>query len=866
MADGSVGPYRLLDRLGAGGMGEVFLAEDSRLRRHVALKRLTGRAFADVDARNRILREARAVAKVHHPGIAAIFDVVEDAETVWIVMEYVPGETLAHRLRQGRVPLRQAIDIGVQIAEALADAHAHGVLHCDLKPSNVLLTPDGKAKLLDFGLARQPAYSSPTEETRRKSETDQVVRGLAGTAGYLPPERLSGAPADERGDIYSLGVVLFELLTGRRPFDGPDMVAIAATALTTPPPAPKHLDATIPERLSDIVVRMLASDPAARFRQASDVAAALRSAAEASDATVVLDDGVRRRPRRLHPALAATALVAVVVGGSLTIAEVWRERHEAGVATVPARPAIVVKPFANLSGDPANDYLGIGLADDLTAKLSTLPQVTMVSRAATAAYLAGHPASQTLARDLGTSYVVDGGVQRTADRLHVTVTLAGADGAVRWGSEYDGTLADLFALQHQMAEALALQVNVTLTPADRRHLTSQPTQDVDAFGDYSQGQLFLDRRDAPGSVDHAIEAFKRAIARDSQFAQAHAGLGWAYWEKYEQTKDPVWTTRAIEASLDALRLDPSQAEVHVALGRIYIGLGRSADAFEELHKALGFQPNSDDAHRLLGDLLARQGRLDEAVAEYTHAIDIRPGYWQNYNRLAIAYFNVGRFTDAATAFKRVTVLQPDSPSGFNNLGATAMYEGDLTLALESFQQAVRIAPDAPNIANTLSNLGTVDYWKGDYEAARTAYEQAVRTKPDPRYHRNLGDALQALHDTAGARAQYRLALQLATNQLKVNPKDTDTMSLAAVVEAKLGRRADALAHVAAALDLAPTSADVRYRDATIAALLGEPDRALAALKQAIAEGYSRVVAAHDLDLQGLRGRPEFDALVNGKKS
>lgn len=864
MAEGSVGPYRLLRRLGAGGMGEVFLAEDTRLGRQVALKRLTDRAFADADARTRILREARAVAKVHHPGIATIFDVIEDAKTVWIVMEYVPGETLAHRLRQGRVPLGQAIDIGVQIADALADAHAHRVLHCDLKPSNVLLTPDGKAKLLDFGLARRPAYSSPTEETRLKSETDQSARGLAGTAGYLPPERLSGAAADERGDIYSLGIVLFELLTGRRPFDGPDMVAVAAAALTTPPPSPRTLDAAIPKRLSDIVVKALARDPAARFQKASDVAAALRVAAEASEATVVLDDRRHGQPRRLRPTLTAAALVVAAIG-ALTVGGIWLAGHRTAPATVPATPAIVVKPFENLSGDPANDYLGVGIADDLTARLSTLPQVTMVSRAATVAYLAAHPASQTLARDLGASYVVDGGVQRAADRLHVTVTLAAADGGVRWGNEYDGALADLFSLQHEIAEALASQVNVTLTPTVRRKLTSEPTQDVEAFGDYSQGQLFLDRRDAPGSVDHAIEAFKRAIARDSQFAQAHAGLGWAYWEKYDQTNDPIWTTRALAASFDALQINPNQPEVLVAIGRIYIGLGRADDASRELHKALELQPNSDDAHRLLGDILASQGQLDEAVAEYGQAIDIRPGYWQNYNRLAIAYFGVGRFEDAARSFKRVTDLQPDSPSGFNNLGVTAMYEGDLTLALESFEQAVRIAPDAPNIANTFSNLGTVDYWKGDYEAARKAYEDALKRKPDPRYHWNLGDALSALHDTAGARTEYRRALQLANDQLKVNSKDPAAMSLAALMEAKLGRPADARADIARALTLAPADADVRYRDAAIAALLGEADRAIEALKQAIADGYSPVVAAHDFELRSLHGRSDFEELVNAKK-
>jgi tRNA A-37 threonylcarbamoyl transferase component Bud32 len=280
MIDTTVGPYRLLRRLGAGGMGEVYLAEDSRLRRQVALKRLTDRTLCGAEVRARILREARAAGKLQHPGIAAVFDVVEDGEAVWIVMEYVPGETLAARLKRDRLPVDAALGIGTQIAEALAHAHAHGVVHCDLKPSNVQLTPDGRVRVLDFGLAQRPERALAAEETRLRSlDVSQADSGrVTGTAGYMAPERLRGLRPDERSDVYSLGVVLFQLLTGRKPFAGTDLVAVAAAALSAPAPAASSVEPEIPGAVSLVVSRALSADPAARFASATELVMALRAA------------------------------------------------------------------------------------------------------------------------------------------------------------------------------------------------------------------------------------------------------------------------------------------------------------------------------------------------------------------------------------------------------------------------------------------------------------------------------------------------------------------------------------------------------------------------------------------------------------
>lgn len=433
-------------------MGEVYLAEDGRLRRQVALKRLTDATMGSAEARARVLREARAAARLHHPGIATIFDVVEQGEVVWIVMEFVQGETLAARLSRGRLPLAEALDIGVQMAEALAAAHAGGVLHCDLKPANIHLTPEGKAKILDFGLAQRPEAVVAAAETQMAS---MDVSGMdsgrrTGTPGYMAPERLASSRPDERSDIYSLGVALFELLTGRRPFAGVDLIAVAAMALTTPAPSASSVERAIPPAVSDVVALALMADPNARFQRATDFAAALRAARD--DARPERPQSARA-PRRFIVGVAAAAGVVAVLGAGMMLGGWWKGTP-APVSTSGAFPAIVVKPFANLSGDPANDYLGVGMADNLTTKLAALPYITVMSRATTAEYLDENPNSTTLVRDLGASYVVDGGVSRAGDRLNVTITLLLPDGAVAWAGEYTDELPKLFELQRELAIGL----------------------------------------------------------------------------------------------------------------------------------------------------------------------------------------------------------------------------------------------------------------------------------------------------------------------------------------------------------------------------------------------------------------------------
>jgi serine/threonine-protein kinase len=841
-------------------MGEVFLAEDTRLHRRVALKRLNAGNLSGPEERGRILREARTVARLHHPGIASIFDVVEDAGNVWIVMEYVEGQTLAARLKDGPLPLEQALDLGAQIADALNDAHSHGVLHCDLKPPNVHLTGNGRAKILDFGLSQLSSAAIASEDTRIVSVDGSTgSAGLSGSPGYMAPERLAGTAPDERGDIYAMGVMLFEMLTGRRPFGGLNLIAVAAAALTTPPPSPSSIDPGIPSAVSAVVVKALSREPAERFQSARELAEALRSVA-GGPATVTMRAGGginARRSKWKHPVIAAATVVALA--STVAVFSGWRPARNG--APGGAAPTIVVKPFANLVRDTANDALGVGITDDLTSKLAALPNVVVVSRDTAAAYVAANPASPTMARDLGASFVVDGGFERRGDQLRVTVTLMSADGRAAWTHGYERPLPQLFALQRDMAEGLADGLNLSLTRQERGLLASESTRNVNALADYSQGRLFLDRRDQAGNIDHAIEAFDRAIAADPSFALAHAGLGAAYWEKYLSTRDAAWTARAITSSLEALRLNANLAEVQVSLGTIYAGLGQTATAMDALNKALATQPNSDTAHRSLGDIFAKEGRTDDAVREYQRAIAIRPNYFQNYNRLAATFMKTGRYADAEATYRRITELQPDSSVGFNNLGVVKMMQDDLEAGLASLTRAADITPKA----STFSNIGTIHYWNGRFDDARTAYEKAIALSPnDPSLSRNLGDAFAGMKNVPKAKEAWLHGLELALTQWRVNPKDPATLSLMAILEAKLNRKADARSHINEARALAPADSEVYYRSAVVAALAGERDQALTDLQGAVTAGYSRRIAGRDLDLRVLHDLAGYAAVIDDK--
>ena len=822
---------------GGRGMGEVVVARDPRLGRDVAIKVLPPAFASDAGRLARFEQEARAAAALDHPNILAIHDIGRHDGAPFIVMEYVRGETLAAHMRREPVSCARALEIGSEIAAALAAAHKRGIVHRDLKPGNIMMTPDGHVKVLDFGLAKSVAIEDAATTTNSPViDGGHTLTGhVVGTPAYMSPEQLRGHRIDHRTDIYSLGVILSELLM---PVEGD-----------------RRSDRSVPDEVIVLIARTTARDAASRPQSADALGAELRRLIGTASAPL---SGTRSESRARWGRSAGWSLAAAVI---IAIAAIVTSRWVTQSASV-GRPVIAVLPFTNLSGDPSKAYLGVGIADTLTTSLGRLSSVSVVSRSARqeSGELKTTDVAK-IARDLGATMLVQGSVQQSGDRLRVSANLVMADGKVVWSGDSEASLSDLFPLENRLASVLIDALRITVSSEERQRLTGPPTANRDALDAYWQGLAVLDRADDL-NIDEAISRFQRAITIDPQFALAHAGLGEAHRRKSVIANDAAQMTRAIEEVSEALRLDPDQTEVRLSLANVYRSTGRNGAAVEELRKALSRQPLNDDAHRRLGDLLASEGRPDEALAELQYAVTLRPLYWRNQQSLGQFYLRQGKTGEAIATLTRLTQLKPDDASPYQQLGAAYQIFGDKVHARQNYERAIGLNPTP----GSYTNLGTIDYSEGRFEEAARSYETAVRLAPNRAlYRRNLGDAYMKLQRYADAKAAYEKAVQLAEAALAVNPSDATTMSQLGVYEAKVGKRREADRHTSAAIGINPTNADVLYRRAVALALNGDPDSAVTQLSTAISRGYSRQLALEDDDLATIRSLPSFQALVRSTK-
>jgi tetratricopeptide (TPR) repeat protein len=855
MALHDLGPYRVLERLGAGANGEVFLAEDTRLRRQVAIKTLSGRGGSDTAAlRRRVLREGRAAARLNHPHIAAVYDVLEFEDGVHIVMEYVRGTTLAARLRGGRLPPLEALDLGVQLSAALAHAHSMGVVHRDLKPGNIVITPEGQAKILDFGLARLTELEASTGASTDAS----VERKIVGTPPYIPPEHFRGEPVDARGDIYSLGVTLFEMLTGRRPFEARDGLPLTTAVLSSPTPRPRSLAPDVPADLDAIVFRAIAREPEERYRSAAELESELRRLASGIlDSPTVSRTSEASPPARASRSVARWAVAAVLVAGAGLYGAAWKGclgRSPAAPAAAAVRPVVAVLPLSGASGDADSESLAAGVADAVITSLARVPSLTVVSRSATLKHRAREADVSQIARELGATLIVDGSVQRSGQNLMVTVSVVEpGSNVIRWRNSYDGTFAEVFTLQKEVANAVAGALRVSAAPVD----AGGPTQNMDAFAEYAQARSFLERPDVKDNLDRSLVLFRAAVAKDPGFARAHAGLGEALWRKFEATREQEWATLARDEITEALRLDPNDTSVRQSLASLYRGLGRYDQAIDELRKITAAQPASDEAHRLLGQILFDRGHLDEGVAEIREAIRLRPQYWAHHATLGQVFYRAGRFQDAIPSFRRVTELQPDSAWGYQMMGAAYHSLDDTANAIAPYQRAIALGN-----AKAHGNLGLVYFDMGRLEDALREWQEAARLEPESiRNHHNVAEALSLLGRTRDARPEYVRAAELCQQQLHVRANDAGTLSMLALVETRLGQAASADEHVARAVALAPDDAEVRYAEAVVNVRRGRVEPALAALRAAVAAGYSPLRAGRDPAFAPLKTHPSYAAAL-----
>ena len=840
-------------------MGEVYLAEDTRLGRHVALKRPSEAWLSLPDARERLHREASAAGRLNHPNIAAIYDVLDVESQPYIVMEYVEGESLARVLRRGALPLDNAIAVGTEIAEALAAAHAKGIVHRDLKPANISLTPDGHAKVLDFGLAKGPAAKEAS--TQGGLNTITVPGQVMGTPGYSSPEQLVGAPADPRDDVYSLGVVLYELLTGRRPFDGNDSLELAMATMTKTPPPVHQVNPAVPEAISAIVARAMARDRDDRYKSADQLRTELRRLTHAlsTDVTHLIDSGALRvagrRRRRVVQALAAIALVAAIGAGVWW----WRGGPDRTAGTRP--PVLGVMAFANSSGE-SDTPLAASMRDLLIARLANTPGLVLLAKSAIDEAARQHADPRRLARDLAATHLLETTLLRSGRDLTLSVTLSHGDsGVIVWTDSVSAPDSNVADLQRRLADGIRGALLIPTAAAGERAQSNSGTNDVLALTHYGRATILLERPDVAGNLARAEALLREAAKRDPKFALAWARLGDTYWETYKSSVDSKWASEAVNATNMALTLDQRQPEVWIALAKINEGTGRREAALTALNKALELQPTSDEAHQLMGQILQGMGRRDAAKEQYLQAIALRPDYWRHHGMLGAFYYSIGSYPEAIAAFTRVTQLAPDNAGGFHNLGAVYYRTGDSRNALTNYEKALAINPRP----ETRSAIGNIHYDEGRYEAALAAFLEAAKgSENDGVLRGNVGDAYARLGRVEQARQAWREAARLEQQTLAVNPNDANTLARIALWEAKSGDRAASEGHITRALTIGAGDAEVLYYAAVVRALAGDTERALASLEQAVKSGYSAQLAAKDRDLDAIREIPRFRDLVRSR--
>jgi serine/threonine protein kinase/Tfp pilus assembly protein PilF len=587
-----LGHFRITEKLGSGGMGEVYRAHDEQLDRDVALKVLPPSNFSDPTARARLLREARTASKLNHPYICTIHEVGEADGQTYIAMELVEGQPLSALLTDGALAGEQVLRYGLQLAEALEHAHERGIVHRDLKSANVVITTEGRAKVLDFGLAKRLS-GEPLAEAATQSQASLTQAGaMAGTLSYMAPEVLQGQPADARSDLWALGVMLYEMTAGARPFQGQTSYELSAEILREPPPS---LPPQVPLTLRVVIERCLEKEPGERYQRASEVRAALE-AAQSGTATAAArpQPGVARRKRRVS-----------------------RKRIR----------ALVVLPLANLSRDPKQQYFADGMTEALISDLAKLRDLRIISRTSAMRYRESDKSLPEIAGELNVDGVVEGSVLRVGQRVRITAQLIhAATDTHLWAESYERDLQDVLLLQSEVARAIAREIQLAITPAEKRRLASGRRVNPEAHEAYLRGRFYwykLTRED----LDTAMGYFQLALEKDPNYALAYAGIAHIWFSRGETGVVPSHEAfpKGKAAALKAVKLDDTLAEVHELLANFKCGHEWDwGGAESEFQRAIELNPNFADAHFFYADFLLSMGRSEEWRAEVERALQLDP--------------------------------------------------------------------------------------------------------------------------------------------------------------------------------------------------------------------------------------------------
>jgi eukaryotic-like serine/threonine-protein kinase len=865
MLDQTISHYRITQKLGAGGMGVVYKAVDLTLERTVALKFLPHEvAVADID-KERLLREARSASALDHPNIGVIHGIEESEDhQLFIVMAYYEGDTLAQRLNRGLLSVRESLDLAIQIAQGLSSAHARNIVHRDVKPSNIIVTHDSVAKIVDFGLARVVASVSATQSI-----------SLTGTLPYMAPEQILGESIDQRSDVWALGVILVQMITGSHPFVRPNTAAMTFAILNQPPAA---LDA-VPEPVRPVIYRALSKKPEHRHANAGELLRDLKSARalitstpQPLDTATLTDtvsprdlkkflenastprwSGVRGRwPARLL--IAVLTLVLFVIAG-LAVPAV-REQL-AGLVYASTEKHIAVLPFENAGNDPEYDAVAHGLMDALTNDLSNLEAAQKTLWVVPASEVRNRKITDAASayRDLGATMVVQGSIQRKGPSVHLTVVLIDSKRLRQIGSvQLDDSTGDLAVVQNEAVSHLARLMKVRTS---ENGLAPARSATPDSYEAYLKALGYMQRYDRPGNADLAISALNSAVDKDPRFALGYATLGEAYRLKFLMDHNPRWIGQATTNCMKAIQLDERLPAVHVTLGHLNATLGKNDLALQEFQKAIEISPRTADALVGMADVYERTGRVAQAEANYKRAIALRPDYWDGYKALGDFYDRQKRRPEAIAQYQRVFELTPDNPEAYSDLGVIYMELNDsqsAAAAEAALQKSIQLAPNYQAYAN----LGWLYIGQKRYADSAKATEKALELNDkDWRVWGNLLLAYTWLKDTEKIRSTRAKTLGLLEQYASVNSKEAEVQSMLSVFYAEDKFREKAISHATTALALAPRDPWILADVAQTFDELGDRKHAIRYAEASVKNGFTVIDLQERPGLSGLLADPGF---------
>lgn len=863
----TISHYRITDKLGAGGMGVVYKAVDLQLERTVALKFLPHELAVSDQDKEHLLREARSACALDHPNIGVIHGLEESEEhQLFIVMAYYEGETLAQKFRHGVLPVRESLDLAIQIAKGLGAAHARNIVHRDIKPSNIIITKDNIAKIVDFGLARVVATATATQSG-----------SATGTLPYMAPEQILGEAVDRPCDVWALGIIIVQMLTGSHPFVRPNAAAMTFAILNQPPAA---LDAVAPA-VQPILYRALAKVSAQRYPDAGAMLKDLETArAEITSPSATLEEptltrslsarelrkyldgastprwttALQKRPRRI--VFASVAIVFAVVA-ALLFARV--RENVFGFAYAGGEKHIAVLPFDSSGNDPEYQLVANGLMDSMTNELSNLDAAQQSLWVVPASVVRSHKVSDPTSafRELGATMVIQGTIEQGGRGVSLTVNLIDARHLRQIGSAtLEDPSGDLTTLQNDAVARLAALMKVKVSSAA---LTPSGSVSSRAYESYLKALGYMQRYDKPGNLDLAVSALNSSVEKDPRFALGYATLGEAYRLKFQTDHHPAWVGQAFANCQKAVEIDDRLPAVHVTVGLLNATLGKDDLALREFQRALQINPREAAALIGMAGVYEHMGHIADAEAAYKRAIALRPDYWDGYNSLGDFYDRQKRVPDSIAQYRRIIELTPDNTAAYNNLGIEYMELNDsasYAAAEAAFQKSIQLAPTYQAYAD----LGWLYLGQKRYTEAATATRKALELNDkDWRVWDNLLVDYQWLKDDEKMRPVRAKTLRLLEEYAALNSREAPVQSTLSTFYAEDKLRENALAHATAALALAPKDPGVLADLAETYDHLGDRKRAIQYAQDSLKNGYTLLDLQRRPGLLGLLADPSFRA-------